>query len=124
MINDKYLLNQFEKTIAENSEHYHGSNIAQGYVKKNGDFIYIYHVYNQENGTYEHHEMTAKGYMLFENSLDWYVVTYTNNKHELKHAQYLSNILQCGHDKADYNILKLEQCYQGCENCLTEDHFY
>ncbi len=123
MTYSKFLLNQFDATITANSDHYHGENIAQGYVKEDGDFIYIYHVYNLQNNSYKHHEITSTGFMLLENNNDWYLVTYDNNFTELQHKKYLSNILESGHDMRDFHIIKLEQCYGGDESCLKKDHF-
>ena len=49
-------------------------------------------------------------YYLDNNDRDWYVVEYDNGEIDLKHSSSLSNILECGHDPVEYNIVQMHQC--------------
>jgi hypothetical protein len=45
-----------------------------------------------------------------ENDWNWYLVDYADGTTELVHATGLSNILQCGHDPSEYDVIRMEQC--------------
>jgi hypothetical protein len=52
---------------------------------------------------------------LINNSLDWYVVKYTDGSFDVKHHTGLSSILDCGADPKEFDIDELHQCWNGEE---------
>ena len=57
--------------------------------------------------------------ILMGNGLEWYFVEYENGEKELLHETALSSILQCGENPLDYNIVSMEQCWNG-DDLTTE----
>jgi Mn-containing catalase len=52
----------------------------------------------------------AREEWMAKNDYNWYLVDYDDGTTELVHATGLSNILQCGHGPAEYDIIRMEQC--------------
>lgn len=55
----------------------------------------------------------ARKEMLISNDYNWCVVDYTDGTTRLVHKSGLSNILECGHPKEDYDIVNIETCWNG-----------
>lgn len=52
---------------------------------------------------------------LVNNDLDHYLVDYEDGTTELKHRSLLSSILDCGQPTEDFDIARMQQCWNGEE---------
>ena len=75
-----------------------------------------------ELGYVEEHEVTARAYMRWDNTADWYVCHNASDDFELMHATQLSNIIECGEPCIRYGYKKIEQCFGG-DYVFGEDDF-
>jgi hypothetical protein len=50
---------------------------------------------------------------LINNTLEWYLVDYTDGTTDIVHETSLSSILQCGEAMEDHGITAMQQCWNG-----------
>jgi hypothetical protein len=50
---------------------------------------------------------------LINNTLEWYLVDYSDGTTDVVHSTGLSSILQCGEAMEDHGITSMQQCWNG-----------